>query len=523
MRPAAPFVCLILLLFAKSGHSQTLIPEAGWIFSDHSIPRVEILIEDRALGKIFRNPGSDEEHQAICIFSRDGRSDTIPMVGFRLRGNTSRWAKKKSFKISFNSFVPGRKYHGLEKMNLNGEHNDPTIMRSKLGWDLLRELEVAVARSNHVELWINGDYYGLYINVEHIDEEFTRNHFGSDEGVLYKCDHPENLRWHGADSLSYPDCIVKQSSLKNSYQPFLNFVEILNLVSDDDFQCELETVFEVDEYLRILAFEVMAGHWDSPSFNSNNLYLWFDPRTGLMHYIPFDLDNSHGVSWLPVRFIDRDVNEWFKGAIKPNRLMKRVLAQPEYRNRYLHYVELIAAEIWDEDWMKEVGRLKKQMDQSVARDNLRSKDYRFSYKDYEEAFHKGVRRAVPVGLLEYMEGRKESALKQAEPEDPGLICSNLMLNAEYDSLDLRSLEAEVWLSKAGSYAVSLQVRTSDELKVLEMELAESRIHSQAWSVQIPESLQGIDFQYKVLVLSEQGEELAHWPCIARNWSPQGLR
>ena len=521
MRLAAPLLSLILT--SQLGQSQTLFPEPGWVFSDHSIPVVELLIEERALSKIFRDPGSDELHPATCIFSRDGRSDTIPQVGFRLRGKTSRWAKKKSFKISFNSLVPGRKYHGLEKMNLNGEHNDPTIMRSKLGWNLLRKLEVPASRSNHVELWINGEYYGLYVNVEHIDEEFTRSHFGSEEGVLYKCDHPENLRWHNADSLSYPDCRVKQSSLKSSYQPFLNFVEILSLVSDEDFQCELEAIFEVDEYLRTLAFEVMAGHWDSPSFNSNNLYLWYDSRTGLMHYIPFDLDNSHGVSWLPVTWVDRDVNEWFKGAIKPNRLMKRVLAQPEYHNRYLHYIELIAREIWDEEWMQEVDRLKEQMDDAVARDRMRTKDYRFSLNDYERAFHEGVRRAIPVGLLEYMEGRKESALRQARPEDPGLICSNLMLNVETDSIRLKYMQAEVWLSEPGTFALSIQIRTRDELHVLPMSPGEIRTYSRQWTTEVPLEIAREDFQYEVLVESENGGELMRWPCIVRNWSAQGFR
>ncbi|MBK6347143.1 MAG: hypothetical protein IPF68_14665 [Bacteroidales bacterium] len=41
--------------------------------------------------------------------------DTIHETGFRLRGNTSRYSAKKSFKISFNTWVPGQKYHGVEK------------------------------------------------------------------------------------------------------------------------------------------------------------------------------------------------------------------------------------------------------------------------------------------------------------------------------------------------------------------------------------------------------------------------
>ena len=45
-------------------------------------------------------------------------------VGIRLRGNTSLTAPKKSFKLDFNSFEPGRKFFGLEKINLNDKSLD---------------------------------------------------------------------------------------------------------------------------------------------------------------------------------------------------------------------------------------------------------------------------------------------------------------------------------------------------------------------------------------------------------------
>ena len=66
--------------------------------------------------------------------------DNFDQVGFRLRGNTSRYAQKKSFKVSMNTFS-NLKFLGLEKLNLNGEHNDPSIIRSKLCWDIFRDFK----------------------------------------------------------------------------------------------------------------------------------------------------------------------------------------------------------------------------------------------------------------------------------------------------------------------------------------------------------------------------------------------
>ena len=111
-------------------------------------------------------------------------NETVDSIGFRLRGNTSREAAKKSFKVSFNTFVSGREFYGVDKLNLNGEHNDPSIIRSKLCFDHYKTIGMTATRANHVEVYINGQYYGLYISVEHIDDEFLNKNFGDDTGNL---------------------------------------------------------------------------------------------------------------------------------------------------------------------------------------------------------------------------------------------------------------------------------------------------------------------------------------------------
>src|SRR5690606_9124917 len=106
--------------------------------------------------------------------------ETVDLIGFRLRGNTSRQSAKKSFKVSFNTWVQGQKFHDVEKLNLNGEHNDPSIIRSKLAWDIFAAHRAPAPRAAHIRLYINDVYYGLYISVEHIDEQFLQSRFGDD-------------------------------------------------------------------------------------------------------------------------------------------------------------------------------------------------------------------------------------------------------------------------------------------------------------------------------------------------------
>ena len=151
-----PLICLLSLCILQLP-AQTLIPELGEVFTQSVVPRIDILIAESDLESLFAegNEWSNYEYEATFIFDNGNILDTLESVGFRLRGNTSREAAKKSFKISFNTYVPGRRFYGLKKLNINGEHNDPTTARARVGWDYLRQIDLAGSRANHVELYIN--------------------------------------------------------------------------------------------------------------------------------------------------------------------------------------------------------------------------------------------------------------------------------------------------------------------------------------------------------------------------------
>ena len=156
---------LFLLIFLIS----TASGQAGskWVFDDSTLPEVRILIDSDSLDEILaeENQQSDREFVAGFSITKNEVTETVDSVGFRLRGNTSRASQKKSFKISFNTFIQGREYRGLDKMNINGEHNDPTVMRAKVSWDIFEKMDVKASRANHVAFYINDVFYGLYLRA----------------------------------------------------------------------------------------------------------------------------------------------------------------------------------------------------------------------------------------------------------------------------------------------------------------------------------------------------------------------
>ncbi|MFI5135993.1 MAG: CotH kinase family protein [Chitinophagales bacterium] len=180
-------VSVSLLFFTLPMYSQPYLPVQGKVYTDSIIPRIDIFMDPDSLEIMYNDLYTETEYTATFIWNDGITIDTVDNIGIRIRGNTSQVSAKKSFKIDFNQFVPGRKFYGFEKLHLNGEHNDPCITRSKLYWDILKSMRVPGPRANHIDLYINGNYFGLYVNVEEIDEYFVQSRFANNNGNLYKC------------------------------------------------------------------------------------------------------------------------------------------------------------------------------------------------------------------------------------------------------------------------------------------------------------------------------------------------
>ncbi|MFT4972414.1 MAG: spore coat protein H, partial [Saprospiraceae bacterium] len=412
----------ILLLSLNSTFAQTPFPANGDVFRDDIIPRVEVFLPVDSLAIMLEsgNEQSNYHWHATCIFDNGNGADTINNIGFRLRGNTSRTAEKKSFKISFNTYESGRKYKGLEKLNLNGEHNDPSIVRSKMGWDLARQMGIIATRANHVELYINEEYRGLYLNVEHIDEEFVQHRFGNKGGNLYKCIYPADLDYKGANSALYKEEFwgrrayqLRTNETEDDYSDLAHFIDVLNNTNEADFACELEQIFNVQDYLKAMAFDVLTANWDGPLYNKNNFYLYHNQATNRFEYLPYDVDNTFGIDWFQKDWGTRDIYDWGKhGEARP--LYWRLIEQEEYRAIFTYYMDYFLTEIFTENNVNPyLDNLQNMLSESAENDLYRTYDYGFSFAEWEESFATELDYFhTPYGLKQFITYRRLNAQMQ---------------------------------------------------------------------------------------------------------------
>jgi hypothetical protein len=406
------FICLVLLI-QLNAHA------ISYVYDDSEVMLVEITVDSESLDWIYANVQSDSLHPAIVHISNAYYDETLESVGFRLRGNTSRNAAKKSFKLDFNHFVPGRRFHGMEKLNLNGEHNDPSIIRSKLCWDFYKDAGVPASRASHAAVYINGEYYGLYISVEHIDDRFLDTYFPQDSGNLWKCLWPADLAYLGEDPELYKfesgdrrTYELKTNKDEDDYSALARLISVINLTSDEALADSLERILDVSSVLKYMAMDVLTGSWDDYWFLKNNFYLYHNPEDGLMHLIPYDYDNSFGIDWFN---IDWALRNPYSFGNTDHVLCERLLDIPKYFNLYSHILEVFDVNITAiSNWSDRLDTLKTRITPWATIDMYRTLDYNFSLQDFEQSFSLGhyENQHVKRGIREFVSLRSPSLQSQ---------------------------------------------------------------------------------------------------------------
>jgi len=163
------------------------------LFSTDSIIDVDVSISESDWEDLLKNAISEEYYS--CDVTVNGTE--YKNVGFRAKGNTSLSmvassdSDRYSFKISFDEYVDGQNCDGLSKLVLNNNYSDATMMKEAICYDMFAFLGADASLYNYAKVSINGEYYGVYLALEPVEESFAMRNYGTDYGELYKPDSME--------------------------------------------------------------------------------------------------------------------------------------------------------------------------------------------------------------------------------------------------------------------------------------------------------------------------------------------
>jgi len=376
------------------------------VFENTDIAEIRISIEQDNLDIIFA-PGNEGSYEYLTAdFSYESENiplTTIPDIGLRLRGAIPRYSQKRDLKISFNKFVSGRNFYGLKKFNLRSLNRDPSIIREKICLDLLKDINVVSTRSSFVKLYVNNEYWGLFLNVEQVDENFLNMHFGNSNGNLYKCARFANLslREDGDYKFTFgpPDYAPHQiarayklstNESEDDYSDLINFIEVINNTPYYNFTNDLGNSFHVQSFLKAQAVSVMAGDWDGFWFNQNNYYLYYNTGTNRIEFIARDLDLTLGVDWGGGEYATPDIYSF--GPVNDDRpLINRMFNVPEYKGEYSMYIKQLIDNDFsiDQIWPK-IEETKEMIQSAVEDDTYRTLDYGWDIDDFNNSYNEAL-------------------------------------------------------------------------------------------------------------------------------------
>ena len=419
MRKTFKIECLLIaVILSVFCNAQNINPDFNDAFLQDEVAVIKIEINEGDLSFILDQENwGQSEVPARFIYETSFFTDTIENIGFRLRGNTSLQAAKKSFKVSFNSFSAGNRWKGLKKLNLNGEHNDVSLMRSKVCWDLLRDLNLPSSRSSYVRLYINDEFKGVYLNLEHIDDLFSEKRFSEGNGNLYKCTYPANLQYEGSSAENYqiPAYELKTNTWNtDTYGDLAKFITDINLQSENELECEIHQHFNIRDYIKSYAAEVLIGHWDGYAYNNNNFYLYSNLSEERIEWIHYDLDNTLGIDWFGTDWSQRNIYDWMNDWDE-RPLAELIMENEEWRNLFSNDIQSIINDYFNVSIIAEKTTYWKDLIEIyVQEDTYYSQDYGFEYSDFINSDDQDWGGHVTQGILEYVDSRATSALNQLE-------------------------------------------------------------------------------------------------------------
>ncbi|WP_238625399.1 CotH kinase family protein [Aggregatilinea lenta] len=227
-------------------------------------------------------------------------------VGMRFKGNSSlsgAWRSgsiKLPFKLDFDQFeddyleIDNQRFYGFKQISFSSNWGDESMLHEKVASDLFRESGIAAANTAFYAVYVDyGEglvYFGLYTAVEVVDDTVIETQFSDDSGNLYK---PERTGAAFVDGTFDEATFDKKTNEDEAdYSDILALFEALHadtrLTDSETWRTNLESVFNVDEFVHWLAVNTVIQNWDTYGRMAHNYYLYNDPATGQLTWIPWD-------------------------------------------------------------------------------------------------------------------------------------------------------------------------------------------------------------------------------------------
>ncbi len=325
MKPAKFF---ILIFFLISSNATNLISR------DYELPVYRMKMDPAHLALLYKDPFSNIYYPATISID-----DKTYDCKIRVRGGTARYYPKIGFKIKFED---DDNIFNDKSINFSPEYRDSSMMRNYLSLKLFQHLGFPSPNASYINLIINGEYAGMFLQIEEVDKNFLiRNKKRT--GNIYKASN------HGgsmAPLLRYSDYSMsweKKIGDADDYSDLQEHLAQLFFYSTADFENSIVSMVDFDNVINYFAIEYATSNYDGIT---KNVFLYMNPESSKIELFPWDNDASLGNDWQGNYMSGWSKSIWLSN-LNFHVLFRRLMENDDWRQLMLDRIGIIITDGFD--------------------------------------------------------------------------------------------------------------------------------------------------------------------------------
>lgn len=249
-------------------------------------------VQQSQLDALFQSDPSYE----IPVTLNVGGTDYV--ANLRYSGFTSVDDPKKSFKLRFNE---GETFQDRRELNLKSHFSDDSILRQELSRRMYVAAGHEAPRTTWVHLTINGEFAGVYADLEVIEQDFLR-HRELPQGPVYQAYLNYSASLYPIDPLTnvaYESAYKKKTQSDQPYDDLIQFIEALDSTPPADLRRWIAANLDVDDFLDFWAATCAVADLEKVL---RDYHFYRNPDTGRWSIYAWDTDASWKQNGLPYNF-----------------------------------------------------------------------------------------------------------------------------------------------------------------------------------------------------------------------------
>lgn len=262
------------------------------LFTLDRVVSLDITLPDASVAALNADPYEYVEADIVI----DG--EEVPNVAIRLGGKygSLRYLSQKAgFKIDIDRYDATRDWRGLERLVVKNMVQDYSFLHERIAFQVYEAMGVPAPRVGYLWVTVNGEAYGLYSNVEAMDDRFLARSYEDGRGNFYDGDYWLAEDWSTYQLLDfYPttqDMMVLDEGEDVGHADVHAVTEAIRAASTGgDWMTDVGAVVDLEHHAAMMAVEFWVGQYDGYTNYTNNYRVYFDPTDGLAKISPWDHD-----------------------------------------------------------------------------------------------------------------------------------------------------------------------------------------------------------------------------------------